>query len=139
MPKFYLISMGLLLVFLTSPKGVCALTPPTKERVYCRIEGEILSHQKEEASDSFMNKIEVDTITLIIHAALPVEKSDNGAFCARIAGIELQAGQTTNTFRLCDKTNASDGQSITGIVGNSEGGGRYCIEGIQPFNANSDL
>jgi len=136
MTKLYLSCLCLFLIILFFPKDACALTPPTNERALCYIEGKVLSHQMEESSDSFMNKIKVNTISLIILVASSVVKNDNGAFCARLAGIGPEEGQATDVFRLCDKTDAHDGQTITGIVGNPDGGGRYCIVDIQPYNAN---
>ena len=78
-----------------------------------------------------MNTLEVDTITLIIYAAPPVDENYIGNFCEQMAGDKQQTEQKINTFRLCDETDAREGETIKGIVGKSLGGGRYCIEQIQ--------
>ena len=134
MIRKYCNSLCLFLFLFFCSQSVFALTPPTKDRTLCYVEGEVLSHQKEEASDMLMNKLEVDTITLIIHEVFPVDKNYGDRFCEEMAGAEQQTEQKINTFRLCDETDAEKGETIKGIVGKSLGGGRYCIEKIQLLN-----
>ena len=129
--KIYFNSLYLFLLIFFCPQGVLALTPPTKDHTLCYVEGKVLSHQKEEASDMLMNILEVDTITLMIHVVSPVDENYKGAFCKQMAGAEQQTEKKINTFRLCDETDAREGETIKGIVGKSLGGGRYCIEQIQ--------
>lgn len=135
MIKIYFNSLCLFLLVFFYPQIVLALTPPTKDHTLCYVEGEVLSHQKEEASDMLMNKLEVDTITLTIHAASPIDKNYKGRFCDEMAGAEQLTEQKINTFRLCDETDANEGKTIKGIVGKSLGGGRYCIEKIQVLSS----
>lgn len=131
MIKIYFNSLCLFLIMFFCSQSVLALTPPTKDHTLCYVEGEVLSHQKEEATDLLMNKIEVNTITLTIHVVSPMDKDYKGSFCEQMAGAEQLTEQKINTFRLCDETDANDGKTIKGIVGKSLGGGRYCIEKIQ--------
>lgn len=125
------VNFYLFLFIFFSGEGVFALTPPTSDQTLCYLEGEVLSHQKEEATDFAMNRIEVDTITLRTHTAVAIEETYEGDFCESMAGNASLNDQKVNTFRLCDETNAAEGEVIKGIVGKSLGGGRYCIEGIK--------
>lgn len=99
----------------------------------CSVRGVVQSVMQEEM-DSFTLKkrVMVPVVVVDIAAMVPADAGYKGDYCNQVAPAPAAGGKRVGYFRLCD-ANAEfiSGQTITGVVGLSQGGGRLCLAQIQ--------
>ncbi len=131
--------MNLRLVVAGLGFGLCAGIGPAQADVgavggptLCSVAGVVKSVMQEEmAATGKSAHVMVPVVVLEVSAVTPVDAAYKGDFCSHITTVPA-GGKATGYYRLCDAAaEFMTAQTIHGVVGLSQGGGRLCLAQIQ--------
>lgn len=128
-----LLAFGWLVLWGTQAQAVSVATP-----MLCDVTGIVVSVMQEEmqvAGAKDGTHVMVPVVGLEVASIAHVDKNYKGDFCTKAVPASAEGDKPKGYYRLCDA--AADfvtGQTISGVIGASKGGGRYCLARIAVQN-----